>query len=174
MPTRTIALTQGKETIVDEADYAWLSQWKWMYGDSQGDGRQGYARRGRYSEGRQTHVYMHRLIVDAPPGSEVDHINGNTLDNRRSNLRIVTAKENSNNRAKYRRNRGNPPTSQYKGVTRRPGRIKRPWEAQIGCNGERIKLGMFATEIEAAEAYDEAARRLFGEFARTNFPGGGK
>ncbi len=158
---KKISLTQGKFAIVDDEDYEWLSQWKW------------YAVKKRnsfYVERRSptdpcTHksskVSMHRVIMDAIKGKEVDHINHDTLDNRRSNLRLCTASENQQNR----RPQSNC-SSRFKGVCR--DRRRRKWGACIYINGKRIGLGSFDSETDAAEAYDKKAQELFGEFAYTN------
>lgn len=150
--TREIPLTQGKVALVDDDDYEWLSQYKWCF-----EGR--YAHRGH--EGH--HVYMHRMIVNAPKGMEVDHHDGNKLNNQRGNLRITTRGGNNANRPK-RNNRTYH--SQYKGVYKN----RKAWRVSFGTNGKSTDLGSFATEIEAAKAYDAAARAHFGEFARLNFP----
>jgi hypothetical protein len=102
---------------------------------------------------------MHKLLTGWP---QTDHINGNGLDNRRCNLRPVTSQQ---NRANQRKTRG---TSQFKGVYLR--RRERNWEAAIKVNRRRIYLGTFSSEVEAARAYDAAARHHFGEFAALNFP----
>jgi hypothetical protein len=105
---------------------------------------------------------LHRLILDAPPGVEVDHINRNRLDNRRSNLRLATDGENARN---CKRNTKN--TSGYKGVCfhDRAGR----WGASVKLNGKAYWMGLFDTPEQAAFAYDFAAAALHGEFAATNF-----
>lgn len=104
-------------------------------------------------------VRVHRLIMDAQPGQEVDHINGNKLDNRRSNLRFVTRSENNRNVA-TRRNKA----SRYKGVQREDSR----WRAMIQVNKKPIYLGCFNTEEEAALAYNRAALQYHGEYAWMN------
>jgi hypothetical protein len=151
---RYIDLTGGFFATVDAADYEWLSQYTWRVTG-------GYSSYACCKIANKT-VYMHRLIMNPPPGKVVDHSNGNRWDNRRDNLRICTQAENLQNR---RKSRG---TSQFKGVfwhTRR-----RKWQAVIGHQGKTIQLGFFTDEIEAAKAYDRAALERFGPFARLNFP----
>lgn len=116
--------------------------------------------------GRNVTRYLHRVIMDAPPGVEVDHINGDGLDNRRCNLRLCTRAENGRNL----KPRGG--SSKYKGVDWH--KRARKWRVLIMVEGKRIYLGLFDNEVEAARAYDRAARDLHGEFARLNFPGPGE
>lgn len=104
-------------------------------------------------------VYLHRLLTAAQPGMDVDHANANALDNRRVNLRVATrTQNNANNR------RRNP--SGFRGVTPRGER----WIARVMTGGRPMHLGVYDSLHEAARAYDAAARELFGEFARLNFP----
>ena len=154
---RYIPLTRGKYAIVDAADYEWLSQHKWL---ANGDEKRGFYAGRRV--GRKLQL-MHRLIMNAPPGTVVDHIDGNGLNNRRCNLRICTQKQNSRNSAPSRHS-----SSRFKGVYY--CKRTRKWIATIGYNGRTIHLGSFDDEIEAARAYDRKARELFGEFAYLNFP----
>ena len=109
---------------------------------------------------------MHRLILDAPDGAQVDHIDHDSLNNQRSNLRLCTCSENQRNR------RGRPKnnTSGYIGVAwyRRCGR----WGSQIWVNGKDHWLGLFDDPAEAARVRDAAAKRLHGEFATLNFEEG--
>lgn len=105
-----------------------------------------------------TTVYMHRQIMNAPDGAQVDHINGNSLDNRRENLRFATNSENRANAAKH------SGRSQYKGVTRDHDR----WRARIVKDRRVTNIGTFSSEVEAALAYDARARVMFGPFARVN------
>jgi len=146
-----IPLTQGLYALVDGEDYLSLIQHKWH---AQKDGNTYYAVRYRG-------IKMHREILRLSTGVQADHRNSNGLDNRKCNLRICTNSENNANR------RIQCHSSRFKGVTW----IKRDkkWQSQIGFNGKLIYLGRFDDEIKAAEAYDKAAKRLFGEFAKTNF-----
>jgi hypothetical protein len=105
---------------------------------------------------------LNRVIMDAPPGLLVDHRNNDTLDNRRANRRLATC---SQNRINSRRDKSRT-SSRYVGVSLEKGRGK--WLAYISYNGKRIHLGRFDDEIEAAKAYDEAAKKYHGEFARLN------
>jgi hypothetical protein len=106
---------------------------------------------------------MHREILNAPAGVFVDHKDGDGLDNRKENLRIVTSAQNQQNRRKISRKT----TSKYKGVYFR--RENKKYCALICCKGKRMHLGYFDNEIDAAKAYDQAAKKFFGEFARLNF-----
>jgi hypothetical protein len=103
---------------------------------------------------------LHRIIMQAPPGMLVDHINGDTFDNRRANLRICTSAENARN------SRGKNGISGFKGVYPANSR----WSAVINVDGRQIYLGVFASKEKAARAYDRAAIEHHGEFARFNFP----
>lgn len=149
---KEMLLTRGRVAIVDDADYEWLSQWKWSYHKA------GHAIRCKRVGGKATQRIMHREILGFPSGI-VDHINGDRLDNRRENLRVTDAKGNAWNRGKQ------ISSSQYKGVRPRYGK----WLAQIQANGRKVHIGMFETEQEAALAYDSFARTLHGEYARVNF-----
>lgn len=157
--TKLIPLTQGKFAIVDEADYEWLMQWKWCYHHG------GYAVRTQhieYTNGKQKQktIMMHRVIIDAADNCSVDHIDTNRLHNVRNNLRCATPMQNHRNR---RKTRG---TSQYKGVWR--NEKSKNWTAKITVNKKQIYLGSFNSEIDAAKAYNIAALKYFGVFARIN------
>jgi len=152
---KKIKLTQEQFALVDDADFERLSGSKW-YALKTGYGGFCAAR------GRKPTILMHRVIMDAPKGVDVDHINHNTLDNRRDNLRLATRSENNRNQ---RPRLGC--SSKYKGVSLENGR----WVASIELNYRR-RLGSFDLEVDAAKAYDKAARALFGKFAYPNFENG--
>ena len=153
---KEIPLTRGKVAIVDDEDYAELSKRKWC--TTPNGGKQLYAARTR------PRMSMHRIILKAQPGQQVDHINGNSLDNRRCNLRFANTSQNAANQQK--RNG----SSRFKGVAieRRTYSLKKRWRARIKLRGKRYNLGYFHTEEEAALAYNQAAQKHFGEFARLN------
>lgn len=111
---------------------------------------------------RSTRKYLHHFVLPAKKGFEVDHIDGNALNNRRENLRYVTHHQNQMNMSRHRDG-----SSQFKGVFW----FKRDqcWSAQICRSGKRYHLGYFADEREAAQAYDTAAKKLHKKFAKTNF-----
>ena len=151
---KTIPLTQEQFAIVDDEDFDWLNKFKWC---AEKNKNTFYAARGR----NKKRVLMHREILNPLPKMQIDHRNGNGLDNRRYNLRVCTDSENKFNQTK----RGC--LFRYKGVRLAPK--SRRWEARIQFNKKRLSLGLFIIEIDAALAYDKKAKELFGEFARTNF-----
>jgi hypothetical protein len=161
--TRRIPLTKGYTALVDDEDYERFGELAWcaLIAD---DGHV-YARRTARIDGRRRTILLHRVILGDPPDHKVDHINGDTLDCRRSNLRRATSVENGRNRTRISRRN----TSGYHGVTwhKRAGK----WQAGIRIEGRFIYLGLFDDPEPAAAAYDEAAREHFGEFApQLNFP----
>jgi hypothetical protein len=166
---RWIALTQGKFALVDEADFADVSRWNWCAVQKRSKANDlyaWYAFRGRTPEdvgGKTTPVLLHRHLLGEPP-EDVDHRNRDGLDNRRENLRKATAQQNMMNSL----SRGG--SSRFKGASWSRGQ----WRASIRLNYKTVHLGRFNTEEDAARAYDEAARRLHGEFARVNFPRDGE
>ena len=157
--TKQMSLTQGKFALVDDDVFEWASKFKWY---AHRMGRCFYAGRkiGKYPH--QKSSLLHREIMNAPDGVTVDHISGDGLDNRRENMRLASRIENNRNR---RLNANS--TSGFKGAYWHKASGK--WTAQISIRGKRIHLGLFATPEQAALAYDEAAIKHFGEFAKANF-----
>ena len=150
-----LRLRYGKVSIVDVDDFEYLNQWagKWYF-----KGR--YVGREQWlpSEKRNKWVLMHRELNKTPEGMETDHINGNTLDNRKSNLRTVTRKQNMANV------RSTPGVSGLRGVWWHKGTEK--WRAAIRVDGRRKSLGLFKDKNDAAIAWRQAAKKYRGEFAR--------
>lgn len=155
MKMKKIELTKGKFAIVDDEDFDFLNQWEWCYTSS------GYAMRTVKIDGKDQFILMHRLINGTPKGMYTDHKNGDGLDNRKINLRNAT---NSNNQM----NRINLPggTSAYRGVSW--ASKARKWKSAIKLNQKSINLGYFDDESEAAKAYNDAAEKYHGVFARLN------
>lgn len=154
-----ILLRDFRFCVVDERDFAALSQHKWLYHDG------GYAfRKGKISEGQlyKTRIYMHRQVMGFPEGLEIDHIGGDGLDNRRSELRPCTKLQNQQHRIRKRKNT----SSKYRGISWHTKSQK--WCAAIVKDKKSRFLGSFTNEVEAALAYNRAATELFGEFASLN------
>lgn len=160
--TREVPLTKGKVALVDEGDYEKVAARKWQASYYNGIW---YARCSVYQFGAKYALFMHRVILDAPAGAEVDHKDGNGLNNRRSNLRLATSRNQKCNVGIRKDN-----TSGYKGVTRSGGK----WKAYIKHSGKVAHLGMASTPEAAARIYDAKARELYGEFAWFNFPEEGR
>lgn len=154
--TKSIPLTQGKFALVDDEDFEKINEYKWSYQ------ARGYAYKRNPNQSESFVLWMHRVIMNAPDYFEVDHVNGNGLDNRKENLRLSTRSQNAINTPKRKNN-----TSGYKGVTF--FKRDKKWKAQITFEGRNIALGCYNTPIEAALVYDDAARKYFGEFASVNF-----
>ncbi|MCK5611537.1 HNH endonuclease [Candidatus Pacearchaeota archaeon] len=150
----------NKFALVDDEDYDWLMQWKWHAAKSNKAHNTFYA----VWESKDGAVSMHRRILGkAVKGLKSDHRDRNGLNNQRYNLRICTHAENMRNRRIQCNNK-----SGYKGVSW--NRREKKWLAQIKFNGKTIYLGRYFCLIKAAEAYDAAAEKYYGEFARLNFP----
>jgi HNH endonuclease len=154
---RYIPLTRGLHAIVDADDHEWLSQYKWYAGRPTSAGKI-YARRNRRGGGI---ILMHRQIMDAPKGMVVDHINGNSLDNRRCNLRLCTQTENIQNSRQR-----TDAKSRFKGVYPKDDK----WYARVSHRGKVYYLGTFDDDVEAAKARDRKASELYGPYAWLNFP----
>jgi len=161
---RKIYLSEGEYAIVDQEDYCRFGAFKWC---ATGDNECVYAARiiKKTVAGRVKAVYLHREIMRPPRGLLVDHRNNNTLDNRRANLRLATHSQNACN--------SNSRIDKSKTVSRFRGLVflkrKKKWGARIGYQGKVMWLGLFTNEIDAALAYDRAAIKYHGEFAKLNF-----
>jgi hypothetical protein len=166
-PCRQIPLTQGQYAIVDADLYNHLMRWAWH---AMWDIRTQtyYARRIFFVDRRRILVAIEHVVLGYLPEKKdekiIDHRNGNTLDDRRSNLRLASTTENGYNRKLLQRNN----SSGYRGVCR--DNQKGKWKSCIRVNTKLISLGNFDDPIEAAKARDAAALLYHGEFARLNFP----
>jgi hypothetical protein len=153
------SLKSGESVVFDVEDLSVFLKYNWHFH------HQGYAFTRIRRNGVRHVLWLHRLINKTPTGLQTDHINGDRLDNRKCNLRTVTGAENQRNRLKNKRS-----SSSFKGVSW----IKRfrKWKAQIRVttNNQSIKkfLGYYPTETLAAQAYNSAALKYFGAFAKTN------
>jgi hypothetical protein len=157
---KEIKLTQNMVALVDDEDFENLNRFKWCV--SKRD-KTHYACRAIYNHDDQscTIIQMQKQIIDSPLGMEIDHIDGNGLNNQKSNLRACTHQQNQMNRALSKNN-----SSGFKGVSLYKGRNK--WNSYIKVNYKKINLGYFKTKEEAALTYNAAALKHFGEFANLN------
>ena len=155
-----ILLTQDKIALIDDKDFPLISEYKWRACKNRDTY---YAMAHIRKNGKRTGLLMHRLILNAPKEMETDHINHNGLDNRRSNLRFATNQQNSFNQ---KINKKKSSSSEYKGVSW--NKRDKKWYAQIYIDYKLHYLGYFDDEQDAALAYNEAAKKLFGEYACLN------
>jgi hypothetical protein len=144
------------KVLIDPEDICILEAFKWRVKNT---GKHSYV----VADLKRHMILLHRVITNCPDSYDVDHINGNGLDNRKCNLRIATRSQNLANTGAHSHNK-----SGYKGVSF--DKSKGKWRAQITKEGRCRNLGRFSDPIEAAKRYDEAAKKLHGEFAYLNFP----
>lgn len=147
-----IVLASGHKTKVDEEDYKELSRYSWHLSN-------GYPSRHK-NDGTGKKIYLHRIVSKTPEGLHTDHINGNKLDNRKSNLRIVTASQNHMNRRKDSRK---GLSTSLKGASYH--KLSKKWRARIKVGDRQISLGYYDTDREAHLAYRKAAEELYGVHA---------
>ena len=156
-------MAQPRYAKVDPADYKRLRGYEWL------------ARKGKNSFYARRHVpvgkgkkesliYLHQEVIQVPEGMVIDHINHDGMDNRSANVRVATYSQN----LYHRKKRSGAKYSKYKGVCWK--KESRKWVARIGFQKKEVHLGYFTSEIDAARAYDDAAKNYHGEFACLNFP----
>lgn len=158
---KTITLSKGQEAMVDDRDYPILNCLRW---NAVSNGRVWYASNSSLKK------RMHNVLLPVCSPFLVDHIDGNGLNNQRSNLRMVTVTENNLNHKKSKRGKNGKCSSVYKGVSFNKKLNK--WAAYITIKFKRVHLGCFNKEIEAAKRYDVFAKNNFGEYAKLNFDKG--
>lgn len=147
-----IPLTQNKVALVDDADFALVNQFRWCAVLSQLKSRELFYA-SAWIDGKNQ--YMHRIIMGAKNGEEIDHVNGNGLDNRKSNLKVGTHRQNQVNRMKKH-------SSKYPGVFWQPR--KNPWRARARVNNKNRNFGSHPTQEKAFKAYQEGIYELTGEW----------
>jgi len=152
---KKIPLTKGQFALIDDEDFERVNSLKWYASKTES----GFRAQRVY---QKKSLFMHRFLMSAIEGQEVDHINGNQLDNRKINLRFCSSSQNKMNRGKSPLN-----TSGFKGVSWDEKNKK--WKAQIQIEGKNINLGRFNTKEKAAKAYDNAAIIYHGKFAKLNY-----
>lgn len=165
IPLRNIKRKIIAYTLVDDENFERLNQWKWHMGS------RGYSIRSHYyaKENKWKVVRMATEVMKISGNWKanklIDHINRNKLDNRKCNLRMVTASQNAINSKMFSTN-----TSGYRGVSFQPkANLSNPWTAYMHFSGKKMHLGYYKTKTEAAKAYDNKAIELYGKFARLNF-----
>ena len=165
MELKIYSKTFGEKIILfDEEDIDIVMKYEWSIWKMRPHKDYLYAAKTIQEKGKkQKAVYLHRLLLNAQKGEVVDHVNHNTLDNRRENIRLCLPYQNQRN---LRKTTTLKTTSDYKGVCF--GKEARCWLAYITVDNKSINLGRFKTEISAARAYNKAATKYFGEFALLN------
>lgn len=165
---KEIILSNGCVALVDDEDFEYLNQWKWYPHKSK---KTYYVIR---MENKKS-IQMHRLIMNAPEGLVVDHINHKGWDNQKKNLRLATHTQNMHNKSPYGKSKyaGVYLDPYYDNLIKSTGKKKRynrrkKWKAVIKINGKQKALGRFVSEIEAARCFDEYAKEYRGEFAYLN------
>jgi len=158
----TLILKTGENVLVDDEDFYWINQWRWQAISIKNKKYVFRSRRNNHL-GYTSRAYLHRIVMRTEDKHLiVDHINGNTLDNRKENLRICTKSENNKNTSSHKNS-----SSIYLGVSY--DKLRKKWNAQLKHNGLWKLAKRYNTEEEAAKAYDIAAKEHFGEFANLNF-----
>ena len=158
---KEIQLTQGKVAIVDDEMFEFLNQWKWFASNK--NGKFYVVRNITVSKNKQNSIFMHRFIMKPEKGFVIDHLDGNGLNNQKNNLRICTFGQNGMNRGSQSNNKCG-----FKGVHFFKNTTNKNWIAKICYNRKIIHLGTFIDPIEAARAYNDAALKYHGEFAKLN------
>lgn len=153
-----VPLTKGQFMLIDDADAPLLLKWKWQ-ARSNGGGKWYACRNWEGAKGVTGRIYVHRLLLNAPDGLDVDHANGDSLDNRRCNLRVATRAQNLAN------SRPRNPRSGFKGIYPHG---KHGWVAKFIQNGQRVHVGTFPSLREAVLAYNHAVMEWQGDFAWCN------
>lgn len=157
---KEIKLTQGYSAIVDDEDFERVNAIKWYAGKC---GNKIYGKSDLGTKPNRIRLYMHRFILNVTDNKvKIDHIDGNTLNNQKHNIRYSSQSENIRHRSGMRK--GN--TSGFRGVSKdsRPGQSNNPWIAKISINSKTKYIGSFKTAEEAAKAFDKAAKETYGEF----------
>ena len=165
--TKEIQLNHGKVALVDDEDFEELNKYKWYAHKMRGDLFYAYRRKRRIEnqEGNRGVISMHKMLIS--DAKEIDHKNGNSLDNRKENLRGCSHSQNIAN-SKTRTMYGSKnKTSFFRGVNWSAQRKK--WRARVCKNYKVFELGFFNDQLDAAKAYDKKSKELFGDFARLNF-----